>query len=102
LKLLIEINTKETNSNYCILFVSHIYSFWNNKFTSFCLNVNINLIPENDNRNCYQICQGGKIPKELYTSNAEKLNEDYTTVVVQKGGKLEFDISAPEVGSILR
>lgn len=32
----------------------------------------------------------------------EKLNEDYTTVVVQKGGKLEFDISAPEVGSILR
>lgn len=32
----------------------------------------------------------------------DKSNEDYTTVVVQKGGKLEFDISAPEEGSILR
>ncbi|XP_012533432.1 SEC14-like protein 2 isoform X1 [Monomorium pharaonis] len=48
-----------------------------------------------------KICQGGKIPKELYTKNMDKTNEDYTTVVVRKGGKLEFDISAPEVGSIL-
>lgn len=32
----------------------------------------------------------------------DKPNEDYTTVVVRKGGKLEFDISAPEEGSILR
>ncbi|XP_071574042.1 SEC14-like protein 2 isoform X1 [Temnothorax nylanderi] len=48
-----------------------------------------------------KICQGGKIPKDLYTKNMDKSNEDYTTVVVQKGGKLEFDISTPEVGSIL-
>lgn len=56
----------------------------------------------NDSQNCCQICQGGKIPKELYTENIDKPKEDYTTVIVRKGGKLEFDISAPEVGSILR
>lgn len=38
----------------------------------------------------------------MYTNNADKLNDDYTTVVVRKGGKLEFDISAPIKGSILR
>jgi len=49
-----------------------------------------------------KICQGGKVPKDLYVDNMDnKPNEDYTTVVVRKGGKLEFDISAPEEGSIL-
>jgi len=38
----------------------------------------------------------------MYTKNTDKLNDDYTSVVVRKGGKLEFDISAPIKGSILR
>ncbi|EFN84723.1 SEC14-like protein 2 [Harpegnathos saltator] len=37
----------------------------------------------------------------MYISNADKLNEDYTTVVIRKGRKIEFDVSASEVGSIL-
>ncbi|XP_039308482.1 SEC14-like protein 2 isoform X2 [Solenopsis invicta] len=57
--------------------------------------------PDGNPRYTSKICQGGKVPKELYTNNMDKPNEDYTTVVVRKGGKLEFDISAPEVGSIL-
>ncbi|KYN07480.1 SEC14-like protein 2 [Cyphomyrmex costatus] len=57
--------------------------------------------PDGNPRYTSKICQGGKIPKEIYTKNMDKPNEDYTTVVVRKGGKLEFDISAPEVGSIL-
>ncbi|KAL0122380.1 hypothetical protein PUN28_007242 [Cardiocondyla obscurior] len=57
--------------------------------------------PDGNPRYTTKICQGGKIPKELYTNKIDKPNEDYTTVVVRKGGKLEFDISAPEVGSIL-
>lgn len=48
-----------------------------------------------------QICQGGKISKDMYI-NTDKVNEDFTTAVVRKGGKLEFDIITPEVGSILR
>lgn len=57
--------------------------------------------PDGNPKYTSKICQGGKIPKEIYTSNMDKPNEDYTTVVVRKGGKLEFDISAPEEGSIL-
>lgn len=57
--------------------------------------------PDGDPRLTSKICQGGKIPKELYTKNTDKLNDDYTTVVVRKGGKLELDISAPVKGSIL-
>lgn len=38
----------------------------------------------------------------MYVKNAEKINQDYTTVVVRKGGKLEVDVSASESGSILR
>ncbi|KYM82534.1 SEC14-like protein 2 [Atta colombica] len=57
--------------------------------------------PDGNPKYTSKICQGGKVPKEIYIKNMDKLNEDYTTVVVRKGGKLEFDISAPEVGSIL-
>lgn len=32
----------------------------------------------------------------------DKSNDDYTTVTVRKGKKLEFDISTLEKGSILR
>jgi hypothetical protein len=35
-------------------------------------------------------------------NNTDKPNEDYTTIVIRKGGKLEFDIDTPEAGSILR
>ncbi|XP_011873997.1 PREDICTED: SEC14-like protein 2 isoform X2 [Vollenhovia emeryi] len=48
-----------------------------------------------------KICQGGKIPKDQYAKKVDKPTDNYTTVVVRKGGKLEFDISAPEEGSIL-
>ncbi|KAG5322252.1 S14L2 protein, partial [Pseudoatta argentina] len=57
--------------------------------------------PDGNPKYTSKICQGGKVPKEIYINNMDKLNEDYTTVVVRKGGKLEFDISAPEEGSIL-
>lgn len=57
--------------------------------------------PDGNPKYTSKICQGGKIPKDMYTKNMDKSNEDYTTVVVQKGDKLEFDISAPEEGSIL-
>ncbi|KAK0178529.1 hypothetical protein PV327_007410 [Microctonus hyperodae] len=50
-----------------------------------------------------KICQGGKIPKELYTKNndKDKNNEDFTTVVVKKGDKVEIDFLVEKVGSIL-
>ncbi|KMQ96420.1 sec14-like protein 2-like protein [Lasius niger] len=57
--------------------------------------------PDGNPRFTSKICQGGKIAKEMYTNNMDKLNDDYTTVVVRKGGKLELDISTPEKGSIL-
>lgn len=38
----------------------------------------------------------------MYTNNVDKSNDDYTTVIVRKGRKLEFDISTPEKGSVLR
>ncbi|CAL1684857.1 unnamed protein product [Lasius platythorax] len=57
--------------------------------------------PDGNPRFTSKICQGGKIAKEMYTNNMDKLNDDYTTVVVRKGGKLELDISTPERGSIL-
>lgn len=58
--------------------------------------------PDGNPKYISKVCQGGKIPKELYANNIDKsINENYTTVVIRKGGKLEFDVSAPEVGSIL-
>jgi len=84
------------------VFIAFIRLVCNNKSIWFSLKYVSYAVSENDNRNYCQICQGGKIPKELYTKNMDKSNENYTTVVVRKGGKLEFDISAPEVGSILR
>lgn len=44
---------------------------------------------------------GGKIPKELYVNNTDKDMQDYTTVTIRKGGKLELDMSASEMGSLL-
>lgn len=49
-----------------------------------------------------QICLGGKVPKELYVCNMERDNENFTTVTIKKGGKLELDMSASEMGSLLR
>lgn len=56
--------------------------------------------PDGNPRFASKICQGGKISKDMYI-NTDKVNEDFTTAVVRKGGKLEFDIITPEVGSIL-
>lgn len=53
--------------------------------------------------NCIQICLGGKVPKEMYASNLEKDKQtDFTTVTIKKGGKLELDVAASEIGSLLR
>ena len=49
-----------------------------------------------------QICLGGKVPKELYVTNTEKDKETFTTVTIKKGGKLELDMPAYELGSLLR
>lgn len=38
----------------------------------------------------------------MYASKTDKISDEYTTVVIRKGGKIEFDIFASEVGSILR
>lgn len=48
-----------------------------------------------------KICLGGKIPHEMYVDNAEKDNENMTTVTIKKGGKLELDMPASEMGSVL-
>lgn len=49
-----------------------------------------------------QICLGGKIPKEMYVTNTEKDKETFTTVTIKKGGKLELDMPAHQLGSLLR
>ncbi|KOC67182.1 SEC14-like protein 2 [Habropoda laboriosa] len=48
-----------------------------------------------------KICLGGKVPKEMYVTNTEKDKENFTTVTIKKGGKLELDLPASEMGSIL-
>lgn len=49
-----------------------------------------------------KICQGGKIPKELYTAELEKDNPvEYTSVTIRKGDKLELCVTASEVGSLI-
>ncbi|XP_076233425.1 SEC14-like protein 2 [Calliopsis andreniformis] len=49
-----------------------------------------------------KICLGGKVPKEMYASNIEKEKQnDFTTVTIKKGGKLELDMSTSEMGSLL-
>ncbi|XP_020282345.1 SEC14-like protein 2 isoform X2 [Pseudomyrmex gracilis] len=57
--------------------------------------------PDGNPRYTSKICQGGKIPKDMYVKNSEKINQDYTTVVVRKGGKLEVDVCTSESGSLL-
>lgn len=32
----------------------------------------------------------------------DNISDEYTTVIVRKGGKIEFDLSASEMGSVLR
>ncbi|XP_033331246.1 SEC14-like protein 2 [Megalopta genalis] len=49
-----------------------------------------------------KICLGGKVPKDMYVNNIEKDRQtDYTTVTIRKGGKLELDMHASEMGSLL-
>ncbi|XP_011506556.1 PREDICTED: SEC14-like protein 4 isoform X2 [Ceratosolen solmsi marchali] len=47
-----------------------------------------------------KICQGGRIPKNLYTKKNDKTNE-LTTVTIKKGDKLKLDFHLIEVGSLL-
>lgn len=45
---------------------------------------------------------GGKVPKEMYVNSIEKDRQtDFTTVTIRKGGKLELDMHASEMGSLL-
>lgn len=48
-----------------------------------------------------KICLGGKIPREMYVANTDKDKENLTTVTIKKGGKLELDMPASEMGSVL-
>lgn len=50
-----------------------------------------------------KICQGGKVPKNLYTSKGDKENMgDFVTAVVRKGDKLKLEFTPVEDGSLLR
>ncbi|KZC13323.1 SEC14-like protein 2 [Dufourea novaeangliae] len=45
---------------------------------------------------------GGKVPKEMYVNNVEKDKQnDFTTVTIRKGGKLELNMDASEMGCLL-
>lgn len=46
-----------------------------------------------------KICLGGKVPQEMYVTNDSK--ENFTTVTIKKGGKLELNMTALEIGSLL-
>lgn len=62
------------------------------------------LTDENGNeRLISKICQGGKVSKDLYLKNLDKdkNNEDFTTAVVKKGGKIKIDMIPQKIGSIL-
>ncbi|XP_076302109.1 SEC14-like protein 2 [Lasioglossum baleicum] len=48
-----------------------------------------------------KICLGGKVPKEMYVTNTEKDRENFTTIMIKKGTKLELDMVATEMGSLL-
>lgn len=59
--------------------------------------------PDGDERLTTKICQGGKISKDLYSKNLDKdkINEDFTTAIVKKGGKFKIDMIPDKIGSIL-
>ncbi|XP_024940464.1 SEC14-like protein 2 isoform X2 [Cephus cinctus] len=59
--------------------------------------------PDGNPRLTTKICQGGKVPKDLYINKAEKdkSNEDFTTVTVRKGDKLKLDFKPAQLGSLL-
>lgn len=59
--------------------------------------------PDGNPRLFTKINRAGKVPKELYLENTEreKNMEDFVTTTIRKGSKLELDISAAELGSLL-
>lgn len=58
--------------------------------------------PDGNPKLASKICQGGKIPKELYTKELEKENStEYTTATVRKGDKLVLFVDTSEEGSLL-
>ncbi|XP_048508641.1 SEC14-like protein 2 isoform X2 [Athalia rosae] len=60
--------------------------------------------PDGNPKLLTKICQGGKVPKHMYTSKAdkEKINDDLETATIKKGDKLTLDFLAAEEGSFLR
>ncbi|XP_066596656.1 SEC14-like protein 2 isoform X2 [Prorops nasuta] len=59
--------------------------------------------PDGNPRLLTKICQGGKVPKNMYDNKVdkEKNNEDFISVIVRKGDKLKLEYVAQEQGSIL-
>uniref|UniRef100_A0A0C9QZQ8 Sec14l2_0 protein n=2 Tax=Fopius arisanus TaxID=64838 RepID=A0A0C9QZQ8_9HYME len=57
--------------------------------------------PDGNPRFRSKICQGGKVPKEMYKKNFDQSNEDFTTVIVKKGDKMKIDFVPEKLGSIL-
>ncbi|XP_008212840.1 SEC14-like protein 3 isoform X1 [Nasonia vitripennis] len=60
--------------------------------------------PDGNPRLATKICQGGKVPKSMYTNkgNKDKDKENvFTTVTIKKGEKLKLDFNPPEAGSLL-
>ncbi|XP_047358427.1 SEC14-like protein 2 isoform X3 [Vespa velutina] len=58
--------------------------------------------PDGNPKLVTKICQGGKIPKEMYMDKMESdKSTDYTTVIIRKGDKLELSLTTSEEGSLL-
>lgn len=58
--------------------------------------------PDGNPKLVTKICQGGKIPKEMYVDKTENdKSTDYTTVTIRKGDKLELCLTTSEEGSLL-
>ncbi|KAG8036133.1 hypothetical protein G9C98_004713 [Cotesia typhae] len=57
--------------------------------------------PDGNPRLTTKICQGGKVPKDLYVNKNDIHNEDYKTTIVRKGDKFKIELTPEKLGSIL-
>lgn len=59
--------------------------------------------PDGNPRLVSKICQGGKVPKDLYVKKSEKdkSNEEFVTKTIRKGDKLKIDLNAGQDGCLL-
>lgn len=56
--------------------------------------------PDGNPKLITKICPGGKVSQDMYVEKDQQ-DENFTTVTIRKGHKLELDIPAEETGSIL-